>query len=336
MTPERLPDAPSAGPSGGATSVGSSPPARPPGRHSHVAGRYERDGLVVFGGAGLRGPLADVWLFEAGARRWRCLSAALGEGEGPEPREMAAGCMISDAGLLVHGGRGAEGELLSDLCIFDGRAGRWVLAQETGVPRCAHAAVNAAAEGAAAAAALAPAPPQPAAAEADAEGAAAAGEAGGGQPAGDGGGAGPGGSAPAVPANVLLYGGVSGFSGEAVAGDLLQLTFLRQPRGAGAQGWVRGVRVGDAAGPAGLFYSLRHAPPPCLLVCCVQEAAQAAAGCERSCGQWRLRQRARRRRGLRTRLRCCRGRARRKRCSWAASTRVKIWLMPGCGQCEGL
>lgn len=31
------------------------------------------------------------------------------------------GVVISDAGLFVHGGRGVEGEILSDVAIFDGR-----------------------------------------------------------------------------------------------------------------------------------------------------------------------------------------------------------------------
>lgn len=67
--------------------AGQPPPPRPPGRHSHVAGAFG-DGVLVFGGAGLRGPLSDVWLFEPARRQWRCLSAALRQDEGPEAREM--------------------------------------------------------------------------------------------------------------------------------------------------------------------------------------------------------------------------------------------------------
>lgn len=193
-------------------------PLRPPARHSHVAGLYEQRGLIVFGGAGLRGPLADVWVWQpedvadssagmAGsgsgggslAGFWRCLSEELAEDESPDAREMAAACMISEAGLLMHGGRAADGTLLDDIGIFDGRAGRWVLLQATGHARCAHTACNATGgEGGSASAAS--------------SGSAAGASSGGGS------------------SNVLLYGG---FTGEAVAGDLLQLSFLRQQRSSG-------------------------------------------------------------------------------------------------------
>lgn len=199
----------------------SRPPLRPPARHSHVAGVYEQRGLIIFGGAGLRGPLADVWVWQpeepadsAGGGSsgsggsgsaslsgcWRCLSEELTEDECPGAREMAAGSMISDAGLLVHGGRGADGSLLDDIGIFDGRAGRWVLLQATGHTRCAHTACNASSSG------------EGSASAASTGSAAAGGASGGGS------------------SNVLLYGG---FTGDAVAGDLLQLTFLRQQRSSG-------------------------------------------------------------------------------------------------------
>lgn len=201
--------------------AGQPPPPRPPGRHSHVAGVYEQWGLIVYGGAGLRGPMADVWLLEPAQRQWRCLSAALHEGEGPEPREMAAGCMISDAGLLVHGGRAADGTLLQDIAIFDGRAGRWVLHHDTGFPRTAHTACNAAA-----AAVQQPSSSSDAAAPPAAEAAA---DMAGGQLASSNTAPPPVSSSGTTPvaANVLLYGG---FTGEMVTGELLQLTFLRQHR----------------------------------------------------------------------------------------------------------
>lgn len=177
---------------------------RPPGRHSHVAGAFDAAGVILFGGAGLRGPLNDVWLFELASGRWHCLSSELAEEEHPEAREMAAGTMISEAGLLIHGGRGADGRLLDDICIFDGRAARWVLIQPTGHARCAHTACNAAA--------LA----RPAGSE---------GASGGQAPAVA---AGAGVAAPA--SNVLLF---AGFTGDAVAADLLQLSFMRQQRSSG-------------------------------------------------------------------------------------------------------
>ncbi|KAL4441275.1 hypothetical protein ABPG77_011512 [Micractinium sp. CCAP 211/92] len=208
-------------------------PPRPPARHSHVAGVYEQRGLVIFGGAGLRGPLADVWVWqpeEAAAEHgggtslagcWRCLSVDLAEDECPDAREMAAGCMISEAGLLVHGGRGADGAVLDSIGIFDGRAGRWVLLQATGHARCAHTGCNVACSG-----------------EGSATGAST-------------GSAAAGGTGGSGSSNVLLYGG---FTGEAVAGDLLQLTFLRQQRSSGAHGLRAELRPVKAAADA--------APPP--------------------------------------------------------------------------
>lgn len=132
--------------------------------------------------------------------------------------------MISEAGLLVHGGRGADGSLLSDILIFDGRAGRWVLTQDTGVPRCAHTAWNAAVQQQVASSGA----QGPAAQPADSSGS---------SRGGGGGSAGPG--APGA-GNVLLFGG---FDGEAVAADLLQLTFRREQRGAG-ECWQGSGRTG--------------------------------------------------------------------------------------------
>jgi hypothetical protein len=249
---------------------------RPPARHSHVAGIFERDSVIVFGGAGLRGPLNDVWVYCTQSQLWRCLSEGLEVMACPEPREMAAGCVISDAGLFVHGGRGAEGEILSDVAIFDGRAGKWVLVQTTPYARCAHTATNAV-QAQQPQAAQQPPPQQPAQQpeeqqpqqavqqhqhQQEAQMAPDEGE--GAQPgarphappnpadapsppqppqqggynesAGQGAGAGQGpGSAAASPvaSNVLLYGG---FTGEAVSGELLQLSFVRQSQAAGEEG----------------------------------------------------------------------------------------------------
>lgn len=81
--------------------AGQPPPPRPPARHSHVSGAFEQRGLLVCGGTGLRGPMGDVWLFEPELRQWRCLSAALRDGEGPEAREMVRGCPAPGCCLLV-------------------------------------------------------------------------------------------------------------------------------------------------------------------------------------------------------------------------------------------
>ena len=294
---------------------------RPPGRHSHIAGAYEHQGVILFGGAGLRGPLNDVWLFHCPTASWRCLSEELAEDESPAAREMAAGTMISDAGLLVHGGRAADGSLLDDLCIFDGRAGRWVLVQQTGFPRCAHTACNAAVAAAAQAQA-----PQPAsssggggseggaagpAAQQEGQGAAAAAAAEaevGSEAASRGAGSAP---APPPASNVLLYGG---FTGETVASDLLQLSFLRQQRSSGESARKGGRTAGRSLTALSCqvltstavarqlqavpFQPLAPAPPFVHL--------QGPTGCEQSCGRCGRQRMQRRSRALRTQGQCCR------------------------------
>lgn len=78
---------------------------RPPARHSHVAGVFERDSLVVFGGAGLRGPLNDVHTFDTRTHTWAKLSAGLEPRACPEPREMAA--VGAQEGMMRVGAGGA-------------------------------------------------------------------------------------------------------------------------------------------------------------------------------------------------------------------------------------
>lgn len=225
----------------------------------------------------------------------------------PLPPLQAAGCMISEAGLLVHGGRGADGDLLSDICIFDGRAGRWVLAQDTGMPRCAHTACNAAVQQHAA--------QQPAASGGPADSS--------GSSRGGGGGA-----APAA-ANVLLFGG---FDGEGVADDLLQLTFRREQRGAGGHGRVAGVRDAEAA-----LLCDAGAACPALQRHCKHSLAhhhptdqrtlslQANAACGRSCGLSRRLLRAPRSHALPMQRLCCPARMGRQLRWWFWRESTRNW-----------
>lgn len=230
--------------------------------------------------------------------------------------------MISEAGLLVHGGRNAEGEVLQDIAIFDARAGKWVLHHDTGFPRTAHTACNAAAQQRLAAALQ----QQPPGSKVDRGGAAAsgaaAGEAAGSNISSSGS---RGGSTSPVAANVLLYGG---FNGEAVEDSLLQLTFLRQHRSSGeAAGRVwEGTLAEREDGRPGWQRgrdTLRLCSYSYLLT--LRHALQAATVCGPSCDpSRRQQQRGRRRPGLLTARRCCPA----ARCLCAsASTRQMTWQM---------
>ena len=110
----------------------------PPSRHSHVAGVCRDRLVVVYGGAGTMGTLGDVWLFDTEALVWSRPSIS---GPTPPAREMAAGCMLAGDRLFVHGGRGAQGQVLSDVAILDLEQMRWVVLQLTPYPRCAHTVV---------------------------------------------------------------------------------------------------------------------------------------------------------------------------------------------------
>ena len=142
----------------------------PPPRHSHVAcsalgGRL----LVVYGGAGGdgEGPLGDVHVLDLreGAERWTRPRVT---GQAPEPREMAAACMLptsswedlsrgggggggddddvetssdGDREMLVVGGRG-RGGVLCGAMVLDTREMSWTRRGSlTSGPLCAHTVV---------------------------------------------------------------------------------------------------------------------------------------------------------------------------------------------------
>jgi len=112
--------------------ISGDPPAS---RHSHVAGVFKDRVIVVYGGAGAQGTLGDVHCFDTETLTWT--RPAIG-GQAPAAREMAAGCMLADGRLFVHGGRSPEGHVLSDLAVLDLEKMEWVVRRPTQYPRCSH------------------------------------------------------------------------------------------------------------------------------------------------------------------------------------------------------
>ncbi|KAL3152010.1 hypothetical protein ABBQ32_001128 [Trebouxia sp. C0010 RCD-2024] len=111
---------------------------RPPARHSHITGLVQKNTLVVFGGAGAQGPLGDLWVFDLTSRQW---SQPATQGDPPAPREMHTGTMLDDTRMLIYGGRGPDGKVLCDACLFDASSLTWRLKEPTPFARCAHTAV---------------------------------------------------------------------------------------------------------------------------------------------------------------------------------------------------
>ncbi|CAG9460707.1 unnamed protein product [Pedinophyceae sp. YPF-701] len=112
----------------------------PPPRHSHVAAALAKDRIiVVHGGSGPQGtPLDDLWVFNLDSGMWTRPAPA---GDPPAAREMAAACVLGGDRILIHGGRGAKGDILSDYGILDAGMMRWVAGGLTPYPRCSHTAV---------------------------------------------------------------------------------------------------------------------------------------------------------------------------------------------------
>jgi len=111
----------------------------PPLRHSHCAALHD-DGrmIVVFGGAGMDGPLSDVWLFDTEVVKWVRPKV---QGQSPPPREMAAGVAVGGGRVLVYGGRGEAG-VLADAWLLDIAEAKWTSLGHTRHPRCAAAAAT--------------------------------------------------------------------------------------------------------------------------------------------------------------------------------------------------
>jgi hypothetical protein len=61
---------------------------------------------LVFGGAGGRGALGDVWIFNTAQRNWTRPAVS---GYAPPSREMHTGVMVAPSMMLVFGGRGVDG-----------------------------------------------------------------------------------------------------------------------------------------------------------------------------------------------------------------------------------
>eukprot|EP00775_Hariotina_reticulata_P006858 gene6858-7074_t len=114
---------------------------KPPARHSCVAVAFKDQCLLVYGGAGLQGPLGDVWLFNCQQQSWSCPHIHTSSSSQPLPtaREMAAGVMLDADRLLVFGGRCPAGRVLDDVIILDTRDDwSWTSSSHTQFRRCAH------------------------------------------------------------------------------------------------------------------------------------------------------------------------------------------------------
>lgn len=77
----------------------------PPPRHSHVAARIAENAILVWGGAGMLGPMSDAWVFNTATNEWTRPTIS---GQAPSAREMAASVMLNDHQLLVFGGRDGD------------------------------------------------------------------------------------------------------------------------------------------------------------------------------------------------------------------------------------
>ncbi|MDF1563313.1 MAG: kelch repeat-containing protein [Deltaproteobacteria bacterium] len=103
--------------------IGTGPTAR-----SGAAMAYERQSgrLILHGGLGAAGPLADTWEGDAAAGTWTPLSP----GASPPAREGASMASLPTAGVLLHGGRDATQDL-AETWRYDPGAGTWVGASPT-------------------------------------------------------------------------------------------------------------------------------------------------------------------------------------------------------------
>lgn len=124
------------------------PPAggAPPPRHSHavvgVGGRL----LFCFGGASVAGPSDELFVFDTHENSWRKPSV---DGVPPSAREMHAAVLLADGKTVaVYGGRGADGQVLSDVVCLDTEIMRWGPRTELPYARCAHSAALRASDGA--------------------------------------------------------------------------------------------------------------------------------------------------------------------------------------------
>nr|AML77597.1 putative LOV domain-containing protein [Dipsacus asper] len=89
----------------------------PPGRWGHTLSCVNGSNLVVFGGCGRQGLLNDVFVLDLDAKHptWREISSLAP----PIPRSWHSSCTLDGTTLIVSGGCGESGVLLSDTFLLD-------------------------------------------------------------------------------------------------------------------------------------------------------------------------------------------------------------------------
>ena len=93
---------------------------------------------LIYGGSGVQGTLADVWVFNVDQGAWAHITT---HGDAPAAREMHAGCMVDPHTMLVFGGRAADGRILCDAAVLDADSMTWAGVEPTPFSRCAHTSV---------------------------------------------------------------------------------------------------------------------------------------------------------------------------------------------------
>ncbi|KAJ8488304.1 hypothetical protein ONZ45_g14004 [Pleurotus djamor] len=102
-------------------------PDRPPPRTGHVCVTFgER--IIIFGGTDGQYHYNDTWVFDINTRTWSELQCI---GFIPSPREGHAAALVDDV-MYVFGGRGVDGNDLSDLAAFKISNQRWYMFQNMG------------------------------------------------------------------------------------------------------------------------------------------------------------------------------------------------------------
>ena len=146
---------------------------RPMPRNSHTAVATPDGKMLLFGGANAEvGPMNDMWTLdlqslkdEAGERnlQWERIGGGAESSDNgktgdnsstpwPEAREMHSACIVpissspsnkdgNHLGMLVMGGRNADGSVRQDMWLFDLQTKRWRKLTDAARPRCSHTSV---------------------------------------------------------------------------------------------------------------------------------------------------------------------------------------------------
>ncbi|MEX1171233.1 MAG: kelch repeat-containing protein [Chloroflexota bacterium] len=95
----------------------------PPARAGHAWLRDPDDSLAyLFGGQDLTAALGDLWVYDLDADRWAPIQP---DGPRPAPRSDHAAVWVRDVGMVIVGGRAADGAVLDDLWLFDIVSSAW-------------------------------------------------------------------------------------------------------------------------------------------------------------------------------------------------------------------